>query len=70
VSNRDRDRPRGRQGARAEFHRFAPERNTGIAKAETRVVADVILDVPGLDEPAKGRIVSVPEKQTVLKTRE
>lgn len=38
----------------------------GVAKAETRVVADVTLDVPGLDEPAKGRIVSVPEKQTAI----
>ena len=38
----------------------------GVAKAETRVVADVTLDVPGLDEPAKGRIVSIPEKQTAM----
>lgn len=38
----------------------------GVAKAETRVVADVTLDVPGLDEPAKGRIVSIPEKQTSM----
>ena len=32
----------------------------GIAAIETRVVADVVLDVPGLDEPATGRLVSVP----------
>ncbi|HEU4771777.1 MAG TPA: ABC transporter permease, partial [Candidatus Udaeobacter sp.] len=38
----------------------------GVAKAETRVVADVTLDVPGLDEPAKGRIVSVPQKQNAI----
>jgi len=38
----------------------------GVAKAETRVVADVTLDVRGLDEPAKGRIVSIPEKQTSI----
>ncbi|HSQ23006.1 MAG TPA: FtsX-like permease family protein [Pyrinomonadaceae bacterium] len=38
----------------------------GVAKAEVRVVADVTLDVPGLDEPAKGRIVSIPEKQTSM----
>ncbi len=38
----------------------------GVAKAETRVVADVTLDVPGLDEPAKGRIVSIPEKQATI----
>jgi putative ABC transport system permease protein len=33
----------------------------GVAKAEFRVVADVTLDVPGLTEPAKGRLISVPE---------
>jgi putative ABC transport system permease protein len=38
----------------------------GVAKAEVRVVADVTLDVPGLDEPAKGRIVSTPEKRTSM----
>lgn len=38
----------------------------GVAKAETRVVADVTLDVPGLNEPAKGRIVSIPEKQAPI----
>jgi len=32
----------------------------GVAAVETRVVADVTLDVPGLDEPATGRLVSVP----------
>jgi putative ABC transport system permease protein len=35
----------------------------GVGAAEFRVVADVTLDVPGLDEPAKGRIISVPEQQ-------
>ena len=35
----------------------------GVAKAEFRVVADVTLDVPGLEEPAKGRIVSIPEQR-------
>ena len=33
----------------------------GVGKAEFRVVADVTLDVPGLAEPAKGRIVSIPD---------
>jgi putative ABC transport system permease protein len=33
----------------------------GVAYAETRVVVDVTLDVPGLPEPATGRIVSVPD---------
>jgi putative ABC transport system permease protein len=32
----------------------------GVIQVETRVVADVTLDVPGLDEPATGRVVSVP----------
>jgi putative ABC transport system permease protein len=32
----------------------------GVTEAETRVVADVVLDVPGLDEPASGRLISVP----------
>ena len=34
----------------------------GVARLETRVVADVILDVPGLDEPASGRLISVPDE--------
>ena len=38
----------------------------GVAKAEFRVVADVTLDVPGLAEPAKGRIVSIPEQRTPI----
>lgn len=32
----------------------------GVEDVETRVVAEVVLDVPGLDEPASGRLVSVP----------
>lgn len=35
----------------------------GVAQAEFRVVADVTLDVAGLSEPAKGRIISVPEQR-------
>jgi len=38
----------------------------GVTKAETRVVADVTLDVPNLDEPAKGRIVSIPERRNSI----
>jgi putative ABC transport system permease protein len=34
----------------------------GVAAVETRVVADVTLDVPGLDEPATGRLLSIPER--------
>lgn len=33
----------------------------GVAAVETRIVLDVALDVPGLDEPATGRLVSVPD---------
>jgi len=33
----------------------------GVAAVETRVVADVTLDVSGLPEPATGRLVSLPE---------
>lgn len=32
----------------------------GVARAATRVVADVTLDVEGMSEPAKGRLISVP----------
>ncbi len=32
----------------------------GVGSLETRVVADVILDVPGVEEPATGRLVSIP----------
>lgn len=32
----------------------------GVARVQTRVVVDVTLDVEGLDEPAVGRIISVP----------
>lgn len=33
----------------------------GVEALVTRVVADVTLDVPGLSEPASGRLVSIPE---------
>jgi putative ABC transport system permease protein len=33
----------------------------GVARVETRIVASVNLDVPGLLEPAVGRLVSVPD---------
>ncbi len=33
----------------------------GVAQVRTRVVIQVTLDVPGLDEPASGRLVSIPE---------
>lgn len=34
----------------------------GVAIVEDRIVQDVTLDVPGLDEPAVGRLTSVPER--------
>ena len=33
----------------------------GVADFELRIVADILLDVPGLTEPATGRVVSLPE---------
>lgn len=33
----------------------------GVARVEPRVVAEVVLDVPGMAEPATARLVSVPE---------
>ncbi len=35
----------------------------GVAQVETRVVMDVTLDVPGLQEPAVGRMISIPARQ-------
>jgi putative ABC transport system permease protein len=38
----------------------------GVSVVQTRVVVEVNLDVPGLDEPAIGRLVSVPERRTPM----
>ncbi|MFO0812435.1 MAG: FtsX-like permease family protein [Gemmatales bacterium] len=38
----------------------------GIAQLEARIVVEVILDVPGLADPAVGRLNSVPERQEPL----
>ncbi len=35
----------------------------GVAAIQTRIVVEVTLDVPGLDEPATGRLVSIPERR-------
>lgn len=35
----------------------------GVSNVATRVVSDVTLDVPGMDEPITGRLVSVPERR-------
>ncbi|NTV01245.1 MAG: FtsX-like permease family protein [Chlorobiaceae bacterium] len=42
--------------------REAVSRIPGVATVATRIVTDVTLDVPGLDEPATGRLISVPER--------
>ncbi|NOT06861.1 MAG: FtsX-like permease family protein [Gemmatimonadales bacterium] len=36
---------------------------SGVAEVETRIVAPVMLDVPGLSDPASGRLISVPDQQ-------
>ncbi len=35
----------------------------GVATVETRVVMDVTLDIPGLKEPATGRLISIPDRR-------
>lgn len=35
----------------------------GVAGVRTRIVMDVALDIPGLDEPATGRLVSMPDRR-------
>lgn len=38
----------------------------GVAAAQTRIVMGVTLDVPGLDEPASGRMVSIPDQRVPM----
>ena len=33
----------------------------GVRRVETRIVKDAILDMPGLDAPARARITSLPD---------
>lgn len=35
----------------------------GVAAVEARIVADVVLDVPGLAEPAIGRLITIPDRR-------
>ena len=35
----------------------------GVASVRSRIVTDVTIDVPGLDEPASGRLVSMPDRK-------
>lgn len=37
------------------------EQIPGVTRVQTRVVVDVVIDVPGMIEPAVGRLVSIPE---------
>jgi len=39
---------------------------SNVATVQTRVVMDVILDVPGLAEPAVGRLVSIPGRRSPM----
>lgn len=41
----------------------------GVAHVETRVVTDVMLDIPGLSEPASGLISSIPDQGQPLLNR-
>ncbi|MDP2528706.1 MAG: FtsX-like permease family protein [Candidatus Palauibacterales bacterium] len=45
-----------------EFLARRIERIEGVAAVETRIVLDVTLDVPGVVEPAVGRLVSLPDR--------
>jgi putative ABC transport system permease protein len=38
----------------------------GVGTVETRIVVEVNLDLPGLDEPAIGRLISIPERSSPL----
>ncbi|MDT9547514.1 MAG: ABC transporter permease [Chlorobium phaeovibrioides] len=44
-----------------EYYRKTVERIPGVASVSTRIIADVTLDVPGLEEPATGRLISLPD---------
>ncbi|NTU58269.1 MAG: FtsX-like permease family protein [Chlorobiaceae bacterium] len=45
-----------------EFLAGAVGRIPGVASVSTRIVTDVTIDVPGLDEPATARLISIPER--------
>ncbi len=36
----------------------------GVVRLEARIVKDALLDIPGMDEPARAQLVSVPETRT------
>src|SRR5947208_5365433 len=41
----------------------------GVRRLETRIVAEVTLDVPGMTEPASGRLISLPDRGEPLLNR-
>jgi len=41
-------------------------RISGVTAVLTRIVFDVTLDIPGLEEPAIGRVISIPERRRPL----
>ncbi len=47
---------------RARFARIFHRGDSGVSSIQTRIVVEVTLDVPGLQEPALGRLVSIPER--------
>jgi len=52
------------QAKRAPLSMMERVRNIpGVASVRSRIIADVTLDVPGLNEPASGRLVSIPDRQ-------
>ena len=54
------------QVKRAPESRLPVRRHPGRGPGGTRIVFEVFLDVPGLKEPATGRLVSIPEKHRPL----
>ncbi len=42
------------------------EKIPGIAAVQTRIVSDVVLDLPNLREPAQGRVVSIPAHEAAM----
>jgi putative ABC transport system permease protein len=42
------------------------KRIPGVANMQTRVIVDATLDVPGLNEPAVGRLISIPPRPTPM----
>ena len=61
-----RRRLRDTSSGRPKRWRRASRRYRGVGAVQTRIVFDVTLDVPGLTEPATGRLVSIPERRAPM----